>query len=219
LGRLDPHRARAIFQERGANGSAGCLLAFGLVHSEPDNPFLADSQPSSSRRPRHDVADAWECVEQVAPDEVAVEARLVFPEQTLFPAVEEEALTTRRASAAQIAVAVGLDAEAVRACAAAIGDAVRIVSTREGAAASDLVGVLRPRLVVAVSVLSDAEGGRLAAAATACGAQLLCLSVGVTGEAMAWAVQRAAAAAFGMAPLEVGPLASAGPAGDVADAV
>lgn len=118
-----------------------------------------------------------------------------------FPALEEEALTTRRCASMDLAVAVGLDADVLADCAEAMGEDVQLIATQDGAAAGDLLSVLRPRMVVASSHLDDVDGARVAAAAAACGARVVCLARGDALDAIARLVRRSAPAAFGDGPV------------------
>lgn len=113
------------------------------------------------------------------------------------PTIESEAPTTRPAGTTCISLAVGLRSEMVRLCAYALGDAVEIVPTSDAAAACYLLAILRPRLVVVTSSLSDAEGARLTAAAAVRGAQLVCIGPSASAAAIVWLLQRSAAVAFG----------------------
>ena len=117
----------------------------------------------------------------------------------LLPAIEEEALITRRPNGADIAVAVGLDDDAVRVCASALGSLVELVGTHERSAASDLLAVLRPRLVVVRASMADSDGSRFAAEVGRAGAELVRIGPGASATLIAWLVRRAASTAFGAA--------------------
>lgn len=120
----------------------------------------------------------------------------------VFPLIEEEALGTRRASATHIAVVVGLDAEALVVCDGVVGDVAKIVATQDGFAASDLLAVLRPRLVVSAASLAGADGARLAAEAASCGAHVVRVDHRAGVDVIARLVRRAAGIAFGTTPVQ-----------------
>lgn len=134
-------------------------------------------------------------------DDGAAGPTATLPSAVALPAVEEEALTTRRVEATHLAVAVGLDAEALQICCGTLGDRIQIVVAHDVAVACYLLAALRAHLVIAPSSLTDMAGTRLAAAAASCRAQLVCLGPGASSVAVGWRLQRAAAIAFGSALL------------------
>lgn len=136
-------------------------------------------------------------------DDIAdcVETRVVSPVISLFfPRIEEDALTTRRADGMLIALAVGLDAETLAACASAIGEGVQVVATNDCDAAHELLGVLRPRLALIASSPADVDVERFRAEASSCGTRLVCFGSGASIGTVAWLVEKFATNVFGAPP-------------------
>ena len=130
------------------------------------------------------------------------ESRLVYPIPLLtFPTIEQTALATRRTDATEIAVAIGLGAQTLQLCMGAMGEVATIVVTHDGSAATDLLIVLRPRLVISAASLASSDVARLVAAAAACGAQLVRIEPGASDALIDWLVRRAASLAFARAPM------------------
>lgn len=114
----------------------------------------------------------------------------------MIPMIEERALETRRIDEGNIALLVGLDDEAVRACVSILGEAVNVVPTGESGAAADLLAVLRPRLAVASRALSFEERAQLTAVAKSRHARLIWVTSDLDVHALERLVQRGAAVAF-----------------------
>lgn len=130
------------------------------------------------------------------------ESRLVYPaNSSLFPTIEQAALATRPAGATEVAVAVGLGAGALQLCSGALAGVAMMVVTHDCSAATDLVTVLRARLVVSAALLASRDGARLLAAAESCGAQLVRVEPDASAALIVWLVRRAATLAFARTPM------------------
>lgn len=114
----------------------------------------------------------------------------------MFPTIEQRALETQRTGEGDIALLVGLDDEAVRACITILGEAVNVVPTCESAAAADLLAVLRPRLAVASQSLNTSERAQLAAVAKSYQTRLIWVTTDLDILAFERLVRPVAAVAF-----------------------
>jgi hypothetical protein len=118
---------------------------------------------------------------------------LVYPTPDAFPVIDEVSLATVPCDSSHIAVALGLDLASLTACARAVGDTFSIVGTQDAAAASDLLAVLRPQLVVVLTPELQASFGRqLTAVAMSRGTQLVCVGAHATSDAIFQLVRRSA---------------------------
>jgi hypothetical protein len=80
---------------------------------------------------------------------------------------------TAPVAAVPIALAVGLEADTLEACTRSLGHPVIVVRTEDGAAAADLLRVLRPCVAMVGPAVSAADSERLRASASASGAHLV----------------------------------------------
>jgi hypothetical protein len=191
-GRRSREERRAF--SHGAPRQEDCLrlpvsIALDAPFPDPSQIFAPASQPDVSRAPP---------LREALTEDDDDDDRLLYPTTGRgLPAIEQEALTTRRAGPRDLAVAAGLDAEQLEACAESVGPDIEMVTTCDGDAAGDLVAVLRPRLVIVGARLADARVARIVAAAASYGAQLVSVAVGTTAGVIAPRLRSAAASAFG----------------------
>jgi hypothetical protein len=106
-------------------------------------------------------------------------------------------LNTRPTQISNVALFVALPAELDDLCREAIGDEIGVVRAADAAAAASMVGVARPRLVIAALSVSKSDRALLEDACVATGARTVFLSPDADAMTVERVVQSAVAIAFG----------------------
>jgi hypothetical protein len=106
-------------------------------------------------------------------------------------------LNTRPAQVSSVALFVGLPPELDDLCRDAIGEQIGVVRAADAAAAAGMVGVARPRLVVATLALGKSDRALVEDAAVASGARTVFLPENADAMTVERIIQNAVAIAFG----------------------